>query len=162
MRFLFLSKCKSSDFQKDTFGVLDFCTTSVPLKDPCNQRPPPFKALPVQLALQQNIPRFVSASINKPRLDYFWNSWTKIGLRLALYPPSRAAPWFLMAACWTSPPPPPARCASAADTPRAPLGDTRDGSLSAPAGSARWVLQNVTAASAGSCFPGSECAASCT
>lgn len=67
-----------------------------------------------------------------------------------------------MAACWTGPPPPPGRSSSAADTHPAPLGDTPDGSLSAPAGSSRWVLRSVMAASAGSCFPDSEYAASCT
>lgn len=86
----------------------------------------------------------------------------EVWLKLALYQPSKAALWLLMAACWTGPPPPPGRSSSTADTRWAPLGDTPDGSLSAPAGSNRWVLRSVRAASAGSCFPDSEYAASYT
>lgn len=114
-------------------------------------------------------PKVCSSLLTKSLLVCF-SSQTSLPLQLTPnirlkpvpYRPSTAALWPLTAACWTGPPPPRGHSSLAADTRRAPPEDTPDGSLSAPAGSTRWVPRSVMAASAGSCFPDSTCAASYT
>lgn len=131
----------------DFFGALWASVTSQDFRTGRLIKAPALKDLTPRLSTRNKTPLELNHS---PRL------------KPAPYPPSRAALWFPMAACWTRPPPPPGRCAWAADTRPAPRADTPDGCLLAPAGWGQSALRNVTAASGGSCSPGSEYAASCT